>query len=279
MALTVNTNISALRAGRQLGNAQSALSTSLERISSGKRINRAADDAAGLAVATNLKTEAMSIRQGMRNANDGISIIQVAEGAFNEAVDLFQRMRELAIQSMSETLHDDERAYVQDEYLELTKEAKRIGESTEFNGINLTDGTTTTISVQVGAQNDPSSRIDISLGGGMVGSGSLVAFVTSGFTSVASTATAGNALGWHDMALDQLNGWRSDLGATQNRLDSAISSGSVYAENLDAARSQIEDADYATETANMTKNQIMQQASLAALVQAKNLSQSVLSLI
>ena len=276
MALTVNTNISALRAGRQLGNAQSALSTSLERISSGKRINRAADDAAGLAVATNLKTEAMSIRQGMRNANDGISIIQVAEGAYNEAIDIFQRMRELAVQSASEALHDDERAYVQDEYAQLGEELDRLADVTEFNGINLMDGTTTTISVQVGAQNDPSSRIDITLGSL---DATAIAMARGPFTNVTGPTKARDALDKVDAALDELNRYRSDLGATQNRLDSAISSGSVYAENLDAARSQIEDADYATETANMTKNQIMQQASLAALVQAKNLSQSVLSLI
>jgi len=276
MALTVHTNLSALRAGRQLGMAQSALSLSLERISSGKRINRAADDAAGLAVATNLETRAMGIRQGMRNANDGISIIQVAEGAYDEAVDLFQRMRELAVQSSSETLHDDERAYVQEEYTSLGDEVARLGTATEFNGIALTDGTTPSISVQVGAQNDPSSRIDITLGSI---SGGWTMLARSPFTTVDTAAKARTAVSNVDSALNELNGYRSDLGATQNRLDSAISSGAVYAENLDAARSQIVDADYATETANMAKNQIMQQASIAALAQAKNLSQSVLSLI
>jgi flagellin len=271
--LTVNTNTSALAASRQLSSAQGNLSDSLAKISSGMRITKAADDAAGLGVATNLETHEGSTRVAMRNANDGISMIQTAEGAQNEVVDILQRMRELAVQSSSETLHNDERAYIQAEYVELEEEVSRLASVTEFNGIAIADGTNTTISVQVGVANDSSSRITIDLGD--------LTISTLGVDAVdVSTSTlARSAIDLLDTALDTMNGYRSDLGAVQNRLDSAISSASVYGENLASARSQIQDADYATETANMTKNQIMQQAAVASLAQAKGINQSVLSLL
>ena len=271
--LTVNTNVSALAASRNLSNAQGALGDSLNKISSGMRITKAADDAAGLGVATNLETHEGSTRVAMRNANDGISIIQTAEGAQNEVVDILQRMRELAVQSSSETLHDDERAYIQDEVTELEEEVERLAAVTEFNGIQLGDGTTTQVSVQVGVANASSSRITIDLGD--------LTSTTLGVngTDLSTSSAARDAIDDIDAALNTMNGYRSDLGAVQNRLDSAISSASVYGENLASARSQIQDADYATETANMTKNQIMQQAGVAALAQAKGINQSVLSLI
>jgi flagellin len=271
--LTVNTNMSALAASRNLNNAQSALGDSLGKISSGMRITKAADDAAGLGVATNLETHEGSTRVAMRNANDGISIIQTAEGAQNEVVDILQRMRELAVQSSSETLHDDERAYIQDEYVELEEEVTRLANVTEFNGIKLSDGATTQISVQVGVANASSSRITIDLGD--------LTISTLGVDAVdlSTSALARASIDTIDTALNTMNGHRSDLGAVQNRLDSAITSASVYGENLASARSQIQDADYASETATMTKNQIMQQAGVAALAQAKGINQSVLSLI
>jgi len=273
-ATTVNTNITAARAGRHLRMAQGALSTTIERISSGKRINSANDDAAGSAVSANLKAEASSIGQGVRNANDGISIIQVTEAAYDEVTTIFQRMRELAVQSASDTLQDDERAYVHSEYKAMYKEVLRLKESTDFNGISLTNGDTGgTITVQVGAQNDSSSSIDITLGN--LGAGSIA---VANFTYVDTAARARNAITSMDYALAEVNRHRSALGATQNRLQAAISNGLAYNENLNAAVSQIEDTDYATESAKMTKNQIIQQAGVAALGQAKNLSQSVLSL-
>ena len=163
MAMTVRTNIASIKATGQLNRTTQRLGTSLERISSGMRINRAADDAAGLGVATNLETAVISQEQGIRNANDGISIIQTAESASNEVTDILQRMRELAVQSASETLDDDERAYIADEFEELQDEINRIASSTQFNGVSLSDNSNTSLDVQVGITDATTSRITISL--------------------------------------------------------------------------------------------------------------------
>jgi flagellin len=275
--LNVNTNVQALTASRHLNRTNDALGGSLDRISSGLRITKAADDAAGLGVATNLETAAGSTRMAIRNSNDGISIIQTAEGAANEVTDILQRMRELAVQSSSETLHDDERAYIEDEFIELSEEVARIASVTEFNGTALSDGVITQLSVQVGIQNASSSRITIDLGDLTtttlgVGTG------TTGI-SMASVTASRAAIDAIDTALDTVNQYRSTLGSVQNRLDSAINNAQVYTENVESARSRIQDADFAEETANMTKYQIMQQAGVAALAQAKNMNQSVVSLL
>lgn len=274
MAMSVRTNVASLMAAGNLAQTNKALSTTLSRISSGLRVNSAADDAAGLGVATNLETDAKSTSQAMRNANDGISIIQTAESASNEVVDILQRMRELAVQSSSETLDDDERSYLADEYDELNDEIARIANVTEFNGIDLADGTTSTVDVQVGIQNNTSSRITIELGD--------LTTTTLGLTSsvtLASVTGAQAAIDTIDTALDSVNGFRSDLGSVQNRLDSAINNSQAYLEALSSAQSAIQDADFAHETSEMTKMQIMQQAGVAALAQAKNMNQSVISLL
>ena len=164
MSMTVRTNVASLMAQGSLGRTNKNLANSLARVSSGMRINKAADDAAGLGVATNLETSVSSTRVAMRNTNDGISIIQTAESASNEVTDILQRMRELAVQSASETLDDDERSYIQDEFLELSEEVERISAVTEFNGVALTNNTSTQIDVQVGIQNATTSRISIDLG-------------------------------------------------------------------------------------------------------------------
>jgi flagellin len=246
----------------------------LERISSGLRINRAADDAAGLGVATALETAVISARQGIRNANDGISIVQTAESASNEVTDILQRMRELAVQSSSETLDNQERSYIEDEYDELRDEIARIANNTEFNGVQLADGTTTLLSVQVGIENNSASRVGIDLGD----------LTTTGLglgTSVTLLNVTGaqSALDTLDTALDSINSYRSQLGSVQNRIESAINNAWSYAEALSAAESRIRDADYALETSEMTKQQIMQQAGIAALAQAKNMNQAVVSLL
>ena len=274
MAMSVRTNVASLMAAGNLAQTNKALSMTLSRISSGLRVNSAADDAAGLGVATNLETDAKSTSQAMRNANDGISIIQTAESASNEVVDILQRMRELAVQSSSETLDDDERSYLADEYDELNDEIARIANVTEFNGIDLADGTTSTVDVQVGIQNNTSSRITIELGD--------LTTTTLGLTSsvtLASVTGAQAAIDTIDTALDSVNGFRSDLGSVQNRLDSAINNSQAYLEALSSAQSAIQDADFAHETSEMTKMQIMQQAGVAALAQAKNMNQSVISLL
>jgi flagellin len=273
MALTVRTNIASMMASGQLNRTSKSLTATLGRVSSGYRINSAADDAAGLGVATNLETTTISQRQGIRNANDGISIIQTAESATNEVTDILQRMRELAIQSASETLDNDERAYIEDEFDQLQEEMARIASVTEFNGISLASGTTTQLDVQVGVYDATSSRITIQLGD--------LQTSTLGVDglSLATVTQAQAAIDSIDNALGTVNSVRSQLGAVQNRIESAISNATIYVEALSGAESQIKDADFATETADLTKFQIMQQAGVAALAQAKGINQSVISLL
>lgn len=275
MGMTVRTNVAAMMASGSLGRTNKALTQSLSRISSGLRITKAADDAAGLGVATNLETSVVSTRQAMRNTNDGISIIQTAEGATNEVTDILQRMRELAVQSASETLDDDERSYISDEFSELSDEVARIANVTEFNGLSLANNDNTSLDVQVGIQNSSTSRITIDLGD--LRATSLA--VDTGNVSLANVTSAQEALDNIDTALDSVNSYRSDFGAVQNRLDSALNNSQVNMEQLSSAQSSVMDADFATETSNLTKLQIMQQAGVASLSQAKNINQSVISLL
>jgi len=275
VALTVNTNTSAASAANTLNNTQGALSQTLARVSSGLRITKAADDAAGSAVAQNLSTRASSGRQAIRNSNDGISVIQTAESATKEVLGILDRMRELAVQSSSETLESGERAYVDAEFDQLRSEVDRIASSTEFNDIALGDGTNTALVVQVGVDNAASSRISISLGDISVSGVGM----TGSAIDLSKVSTAKSAIGTIDTAMDSVNKIRSDYGAVQNRLTSAINNTTSYVEALDTAASQIRDADYAHETAEMTRLQVMQQAGVAALGQARGMNQSVLSLL
>jgi flagellin len=275
MALTVNTSVPTLNAINNLAKTQRSLSGSFERISSGMRIAKAADDAAGLGVATNLQAQSSSGKQAMRNTNDGISIIQTAEGAMDEVGDILNRMRELAVQSSSETLDDDERAYIQDEYEQLTGEVDRIANVTEFNGIKLSDGTNADLDVQVGTMDSVDDRISITLGD--LSAGTLA--VDTGSVDLSSAATAQDAITTIDSAIDSVNSYRSDLGSVQNRLDSALSSMENYTVNLQSAESRIRDADFAVETAELSKQQILSQAGTTVLAQAKGLNQSALSLL
>ena len=274
MSMTVRTNIASMMAAGQLGRTNNALGSSLGRISSGMRINSAGDDAAGLGVATNLETQVSSTRQAIRNSNDGISIIQTAEGATNEVIDILQRMRELAVQSSSGTLDNDERAYINTEFNQLSAEVNRIANVTEFNGISLSNNTTTQLDVQVGINNTTNDRITIDLG-------DLRASALGVDTGVQldTVTNAQAAISLIDTALDSVNTIRSGFGAVQNRLDSAINNATVNAEALSAAQSQIQDTDFASETSNLTRLQIMQQAGVASLAQAKNINQSVISLL
>ena len=273
MSMSVRTNVSALTGAGQLGRTNKNLASSLARISSGFRVNKAADDAAGLGVATNLETQIGSTRTAMRNINDGISIIQTAEGASNEVTDILQRMRELAVQSSSGTLGNTERSFIQDEFVQLRSEVSRIAQVTEFNGVRLADGTLSSINVQIGVNNDTASRIVLQLGD----------LTTNGLgisaLNLDTSANALSALAVLDTALSSVNSTRSLFGAAQNRIESALNNGQIYIEALSAAESQIRDADYAVETSELTKLQIMQQAGVAALAQAKNINQSVISLL
>jgi flagellin len=277
MALIANTNIASLNALNNLNRTNRSLSDTFGRISSGLRINKAADDAAGLAVAENLDAQTRSLAVAKRNANDGISMIQVAEGASNEVATLIKRMRELAVQSSSETLASTERTYLVTEFDELKSEMDRIAATTEFNGIALTQGTAngsaTNLSIQVGAYNTTDDRITVDLGDLQATALGLQS------TAVSSVANAQTAITNLDTALNTVNTQRATYGAAQNRLDSAVRSIDTYTQSLTAAQSQIRDADFAHEAAQMAKQQIMQQAGTAILAQANNLNIGVLRLL
>ena len=276
MALTVNTNMAAMAAANTLNNTQGALSNTLARVSSGLRVTKAADDAAGQAVATNLSTQARSGKQAIRNANDGISVIQTAESASKEVISILDRMRELAVQSSSETLEDGERAYIDSEFEQLSDEVERIAQSTEFNGISLSaGGATSQLQVQVGVDASSNSRVTIELGDLTASS----LGVDTGSVDLSAATGAQAAITTIDAAIDSVNSIRASYGATQNRLESSINNMSNYVEALSGAASQIQDADYAHETAEMTRLQVMQQAGVAALGQARGMNQSVLSLL
>jgi flagellin len=275
MALVINHNTSSLNAQRNLANTGRALSKAFERVSSGLRVNSAADDAAGLGVAENLEATSRSARVAMRNTNDGISVVQTAEGATSEVGNILKRMRELAVQSSSETLESTERAYVQDEYSALAQEVDRIAQVTEFNGLKLTNAANSTLSVQVGVNNTTNDRISITLGD--LSSSTLG--VNTGAMSLNSAASAQIAIGLIDTALDSVNSYRSAYGAVQNRLTDSLVNLEVYSENLISAESRIRDADFAYETAQMAKLQIMQQAGLSVLSQTGAAQQGVLALI
>jgi flagellin len=275
MALTVNTNMASMRAINNVNRTNRSLSSSFQKISTGLRITKAADDAAGLAVAEALDAQGVSARQAMRNTNDGISMIQTAEGATSEVTNIVKRMRELAVQASSETLASTERGYVQSEYLSLESEVQRISQTTEFNGIQLTNGTNSVLNVQVGIMNSSNDRLAITMGDLQ----STTLGIDSGSIDMSTAAGAQAAIDTLDTALDTLSGYRSDYGAAQNCLDSALTNMETYSENLASAQSQIRDADFAYETAQLAKNQVMQQAGISVLAQANGATSSVLSLI
>ena len=273
MALTVNTNMAAISAANTLNSTQGSLSETLGRVSSGMRITKAADDAAGAAVAQNLSTQARSGRQAIRNANDGVSVIQTAEAASKEVLSILDRMRELAVQSSSDTLASGERAYIKTETTALISEISRIAQSSEFNGISLSDGDTTSLTVQVGVNGSSTSQVAITLGDVMASSLSVNSLTLS------TAANARTAIGTIDTAIDSVNTIRATYGAAQNRLESSVNAMSSYVEALSGAASQIQDADYAHETAELTRLQVMQQAGVAALGQARSMNSSVIGLL
>ena len=278
MALSVRTNVSALRAIGHLNYSQNSLSNSLSRISSGLRINHAADDSAGLAVASRMESDNSSLKQSIRNANDGISMIQTAEGGLNEIHSILVRMRELSVQGSSATYTSDDRALINTEFGQLASELNRIASVANFNRTNLLNSGTTNFSLQVGIQNNADNRIVVNLASLAATGGalSLNTLFGSGITTVANAQAAISTL---DAAIDEVSTRRSTLGATQNRLETAVNEASNYSENLAASASGILDVDYASESSDMTRYQIMQQAGVAALGQAKAIPQSVISLL
>jgi len=283
MALVVRTNLSSLNSLNALNRTNRALSETFGRISSGLRINKAGDDAAGLAVAENLDAAVRSLNMARRNTNDGLGVVQIAEGATNEVANILKRMRELAVQSSSETLASTERAYVDTEFDQLRLEIDRIANVTEFNGVGLTRGVglngatiagVTGLDVQVGMFNTTDDRITVSLGDLRQGTGLGLSGLDLG--AVGNAQTAITVL---DTALDSVNTYRATYGAVTNRLESTVRNLETYSENLKAAESQIRDADFAHEAAEMSKQQIMQQAGTAILGQANQINQGAVRLL
>jgi flagellin len=276
MALTINTNVASLNAQRNLSITQGQLNKSLERLSSGLRINKAGDDAAGLAISENMRGLIRSMNQSVRNANDGVSLIQTAEGSLNETSAILTRMRELASQSATGTVGSTERGYIQDEFSKLTAEIDRIADATEFNGTKLLDGSQSGsgLSFQIGARNNSSNdRITMT-----VNSAKSSAIGLSG-ASLANQTSAQSALDSIDTAIKTVSSLRGGLGAVQNRLQSTINNLQVAIENTSAAESRIRDVDVAAESASMTRAQILTQAGTSILAQANQSPQAALSLL
>ena len=272
--MRINTNVPAITGTHALTRTNNSLNTNFHRLSTGLRINRAADDSAGLGVSESLRTQVRGLQQAMRNANDGISIVQTAEGALNEIHNNLQRLRELAVQSASDTLEATERAYVNTEATQLVNEINRLSNASTFNGIQLLDGSSSSLAVHVGSGTSTvNDQITITL----ADSTSSALGVTGVDLSTSATSLAAMTL--IDTAITSVSSTRANLGAVQNRLGSAINSIQTAVENLSSAESQIRDADFAYETASMAKNQVLQQSGISVLSQANSNSQNILKLL
>ena len=269
MALTINTNIASLNAQRNLNTSQSALKTSLQRLSSGLRINSSKDDAAGLAIAEKMTSQSRGMTVAMRNANDGISVAQTAEAGLSTVSTHLQRMRELATQAASGQYDSTNRLALDKEFKALASEVSRAMDATNFNGTKLLDGSFSGINFQIGATTGAESKIAITIGSVDVAS----------LTSISTVGAATAAMSALDTAINTVSNSRADLGALQSRFEGVLSQLSAAKENTDAARSRIMDADYAEETASLSRAQILQQAGTAMLAQANALPQNVLSLL
>lgn len=276
MGLRVNTNVAALNAQRQLMGTKLRLDKSFEKLASGYRINRAGDDAAGLAISENLKAQVRGLKQAARNAQDGISLVQVAEGGLSEVSNILIRLRELAVQAASDTIGPVERQFLNVEYDQLVSEVDRIADGTEFNGNSLLNGQGSILDFQVGTRNDPS--IDrISFDGSKADSNAAALGVN--LTSVADKASAQNSLSAIDNAIVAVSAMRADFGAIQNRLQSTINNIAVSTENLSAANSRIRDVDVAEESAELMRNNVLLQAGTSVLAQANQSTAAALSLL
>ena len=271
----INTNISAIRAANASNSAAKALGMAMERLSTGKRINSAKDDAAGMAIATSMTSQVKGMNQAIRNSNDGIALAQTAEGSLGEVTNMLQRIRELAVQSASGTYQDaTDRVYMQSEVDQLTSQIDQVITNTKFNGVVLFDASTATVTVQSGA--NTADTVDLAMA-------DLTALAASGGAAGSydvTTATAANTLlATLDIELDTISSSRATLGAGQNRLESVVNTLTSNATNLADARSRIEDTDYSAETTAMAKAQILSQASTAMIAQANQSQQNVLSLL
>jgi len=280
MGISIVTNTASLGAQRNLNNTFGRVGKNIERLSTGLRINTASDDAAGLGISSKLTSQLRSLSQAQRNANDGISLTQLAEGGLNEIQGLVTRARELAIQSANATLGDSERSFIQTEFVELREEIDRIANVSEFNGTKVLLSGGSGLSLQIGINKSTNDQITVSIDrtttstlGGTATGAKLSA------VSLSTAAKAQSALASFDAAISQLSTTRARLGASQNRLDTTVNNLSVSFQNLSAANSRIRDIDVAEETADFTRNQIVQQAGVSVLAQANSLPQAALSLI
>ena len=274
MAITINTNVTSMLAQSNLSKASEGLSDSMARLSSGLRVRSAADDAAGLAVSEDFKAKIRGLGQAKRNANDGVSLAQTADGALKEIGGMLSRMRELAVQSSSGTINTSQRGYLNDEFSQLKSEIDRIANTTEFNGISLLNGDSSTgVNFQVGVGNSSNDRLTLSIA---TATGSALS-INSSSVSVASKALA--AISGLDDAITAVSSRRANVGAIQNRLAVTMSNLDTYSTNLEAANSRIIDVDVASETARLTKQQILVQAGASMLAQANQGPQIALSLL
>lgn len=283
MALIVNTNIASLNAQRNLATSQSQLAVTLQRLSSGLRVNSAKDDAAGLAVSQAFTAQIRGSNQAVRNANDGISLGQTAEGALGQIANNVQRIREIAVQAANGTLSDTNRQQLQKEVDQLTQEISRIVQTTTFNGTMLLSGSAS-LTFQVGASGSADNQVSVTTTNlAQNGSAGLYAYSSSltstGVINVSTQSAASAALSSLDADISQVSTLRSTFGSVQNRFEAVISNLQNYVENLTASNSRILDADFAAETANLTRGQILQQAGTAVLAQANALPQTALSLL
>jgi flagellin len=264
MSLRINTNVDALIAHNGLSKTSTEISKSMEKLSSGLRINRAADDAAGLAISERMRGQIRGLQQAQRNIEDGVSLVQTAEGNLDEVHSMLQRVRELAVQYANGTLSDANHTAIQSEVDQLAAEIERIGSTAKFNGISLLNDNTTAVTFQVGANDGEQIAVSLISLGATLGSWSDLATVT---------------IGDIDAAIDAVSSARASFGAVQNRLEHALNSTAVYTENLTAAESRVRDVDMAEEMVKLTKEQILQQAGTAMFSQANQAPQSVLQLL
>ena len=276
MSLRISTNVASLNAQRSLAGSTRAMNRSMARLSSGFRINEAADDAAGLAISENLRGLIRGHSKASRNAEDGISLVQVAEGGLNEMSNMLIRLRELGVQAASDTIGDTERKFLDVEYQQLKSEMQRIAEVTTFNGRDLLNGTGGIMDIQVGVHNDPfKDRISFNAS---AANSSLEALGMTG-QSLATKEQAQMSLAITDAAMTSVNAMRANFGAMQNRLTSTMANLAIAHENLSAANSRIRDADIAEESAEMTRNNILLQAGVSVVGQANQIQQVALKLL
>ncbi len=277
MAQTINTNLVSLNTQRNLAATSGSLATSIQRLSSGLRVNSAKDDAAGLAIADRMNSQVRGMNVAIRNANDGISLTQTADGALAGVGDMMQRMRELAVQSTNSTNGTDDRGNLNQEFQQLADEVDRVLQGTKFNGKAVLGADATTLSFQVGAGTSTQDTINVSMT--RLDTASSITNVTGASSDITTAANATAAINNIDAALTAVNAERSKMGAVQNRFDSVVSNLRISVESQSAARGRIMDADFAIETANLSRAQVLQQAGSAMLSQANQAPNGVLALL